>query len=346
MEFVQRDGHRLVSGGQPFQFKGWNTYYMMVYGAERWARADLESIFDFAATLQMNVLRTWAFNDGAQQWNALQTAPGVFDERIAEGLDWVIAQAASRGMRVMLTLVNYWADYGGVDQYVAWSPSAKTRTDFYRDSTCWSHFSAFCTWLTQRRNTITGLKYCDDPTIFAWELGNELRCPSDLSGQTLTSWMARAASLLKSLAPRQLVASGVEGFFPLSMASHNPPKWRKGEGTHFMDIHQLDDIDLISTHIYPDHWAMDRAQTLAWMDDHLFWSSQLDKPLYFGEFGQRGPRRVARYRQWLGMMHRAMAADELAGHCVWTLYHDDYPDYDAFGLYPRDAALWRQIFNH
>jgi mannan endo-1,4-beta-mannosidase len=37
------------------------------------------------------------------------------------GLDWLLAQAAARGLRLLLVLTNYWKDYGGMRQYVAWA---------------------------------------------------------------------------------------------------------------------------------------------------------------------------------------------------------------------------------
>ena len=37
------------------------------------------------------------------------------------GMDWVIEQASQRGIRLVLVLANYWAMYGGIDQYNIWS---------------------------------------------------------------------------------------------------------------------------------------------------------------------------------------------------------------------------------
>ena len=46
---------------------------------------------------------------------------GEFDERVFQALDWVLAEAAKRGLRLLLALINYWPDYGGMQQYVRWA---------------------------------------------------------------------------------------------------------------------------------------------------------------------------------------------------------------------------------
>lgn len=74
-------------------------------------------VMDETRAAGLSVLRTWAFCDGSE-WNALQPAPGEWDERVFAALDWVVAQAGARGLRLIFALTNYWAAYGGIKQYV------------------------------------------------------------------------------------------------------------------------------------------------------------------------------------------------------------------------------------
>ena len=74
-------------------------------------------VLDAMQALKLTVLRTWAFCDGPE-WNALQPSAGVFNERVFAALDWVVAEAGKRQLRVMLALTNYWPAYGGMAQYV------------------------------------------------------------------------------------------------------------------------------------------------------------------------------------------------------------------------------------
>ena len=46
---------------------------------------------------------------------------GLYDEATLVGMDYVLQQASLRGIRLVLVLANYWAMYGGIDQYNIWS---------------------------------------------------------------------------------------------------------------------------------------------------------------------------------------------------------------------------------
>ena len=144
------------------------------------------------ASRGLSVIRTWAFCDG-EEWNALQPqpgqpmqpaaqripgsaadehqhdggAPGIFDERVFQGLDWLLAEAARRRLRILFALTNYWGAYGGMLQYVKWSCQRrglpvhdKLRADqFYTDPGCQDIFNNFMATITSRINSITGCPY-------------------------------------------------------------------------------------------------------------------------------------------------------------------------------------------
>lgn len=79
---------------------------------------------DDAAAAGLNVMRTWAFNDGLGDVvaggtrHALQPRAREYDEQGFVALDRVVAEVRRRGIRVILTLVNGCDDYGGMRQYV------------------------------------------------------------------------------------------------------------------------------------------------------------------------------------------------------------------------------------
>lgn len=49
---------------------------------------------------------------------AICSSAGQFEERIFVGLDFVVAEAAKRGLKLILALTNYWTPFGGMPQYV------------------------------------------------------------------------------------------------------------------------------------------------------------------------------------------------------------------------------------
>jgi len=47
-------------------------------------------------------------------------SPGVYDQSVLDGLDYLIAQMGKRGMKAVLVLNNFWQWSGGMGQYVSW----------------------------------------------------------------------------------------------------------------------------------------------------------------------------------------------------------------------------------
>lgn len=156
------DRRRFELDGAPFFFTGCNSYYLMTRAADPGLRQQVLEVLDDAKAVGLTVVRTWAFNDGPE-WNALQPSPGQFDERVFCGLDFVLAEAGKRGLKILLVLVNNWTPFGGMTQYVKWScerrcvPVTDKSQAFYADRQCQDIYKNFLVTITSRTNSITGM---------------------------------------------------------------------------------------------------------------------------------------------------------------------------------------------
>lgn len=72
---LSADRRRFELDGSPFFFTGCNSYYLMTRAADAGLKQQVLEVLDDVKAAGVSVVRTWAFNDGAE-WNALQTAPG------------------------------------------------------------------------------------------------------------------------------------------------------------------------------------------------------------------------------------------------------------------------------
>ncbi|XXG40047.1 hypothetical protein AAC387_Pa01g0855 [Persea americana] len=294
---VVRKGNQFMVNDQPFYVNGFNTYWLMVFAADQSTRGKVSEVFQQASSVGLSVCRTWAFNDG--QWRALQKSPAVYDEEVFKGLDFVISEAKKHKIRLILSLTNNWAAYGGKAQYVKWGKAAglnvSSDDDFFSDPTLKSYYKAHVEKILTRVNTFTNVTYKDDPTIFAWELMNEPRCLSDPTGDRLQAWIQEMALYVKSIDSRHLLEIGLEGFYGPSTpdrAPFNPNTFSTQVGTDFIRNHQAFGIDFASVHIYADSWISQSISdkhiqfTKTWMQAHMDDAEKtLGMPVIFGEFG-------------------------------------------------------------
>lgn len=73
----------------------------------------------------MTSARTWAHSIFPQY--PFQTAPGQYDENGLKALDYVIDSARRHGIKLVLSFIDNWKYYNGVDQYVDWCGPARTQ---------------------------------------------------------------------------------------------------------------------------------------------------------------------------------------------------------------------------
>ena len=325
--FVRRDGAKLRLGEEEFRIVGANTYYLGYVD-----ESVVNAVLDIASDANMNVLRLWAFCEHQpghsvyyQTWDPARqgTVINEGDTGLVR-LDRAIALAAARGMRVILALANNWKDFGGVPEYLRWFGLSR-HDDFYRDGRCRAAYWLWVEQLLERTNTVTGRAYKDDPTILAWELANEPRCPDVPNGeQLLLSWIYEMATLIKAKAPNHLVAVGDEGFFHRSRAGRNT-LFNGAHGVNFESILGIGAVDFGTYHMY-GAWASGDDLTdfgLMWIREHIEAASRANKPVLLEEYGapldgkplSAPEQRAQVYASWLSLIEES---DSL-GDLVWML---------------------------
>ncbi|KAF8405649.1 hypothetical protein HHK36_007725 [Tetracentron sinense] len=293
--FVRTRNTQFFLNGSPFLFNGFNSYWMMQVAADPSERNKVSDVFREASAMGLSVCRTWAFSDGGDR--ALQMSPGIYDERVFQGLDFVISEARKYGIRLILSLINNYNDYGGRPQYVDWARRAGVTInnvdDFYTNAVVKGYYRDHVKRVLTRFNTITRIAYKDDPTIMAWELINEPRCEADYSGKTVNGWVQEMASYVKYIDNKHLLEIGMEGFYGDSMPEKKQINPGYQVGTDFISNNLIKEIDFATIHAYPDIWLSGQndysqlAFMQRWMSSHWTDSRRiLKKPLVFAEFGK------------------------------------------------------------
>ena len=203
----------------PPSFVGTNIYWLMREATlHEWGRQRVRDVLDACATRGFSVVRTWAFSDAYGDGGyPLHPDAGPASPVVLSGLDFVVAEAGKRDLRLILPIMGYWAEFGGLRQLQRWCwPGDFAETwvgvgqqcpkPFYNEPACRSLYLRHAQELTKRVNSLTGVRYADDPTIMIWELCNECRCR--WGHESLLDWQTAMSREVKQLAPKQLVALG------------------------------------------------------------------------------------------------------------------------------------------
>lgn len=306
-EFVQiKDGH-LWRDGKTYEYVGTNFWYGAILGSEGQGgnRKRLCQELDNMKKLGIDNLRILVGSDGEQGVKTkveptLQKAPGVYNDTILAGLDYLLMEMGKRDMVAVLYLNNSWEWSGGYGFYLEHAGAGKAPrpneagypafmefvSKFADNQKAHQLFYDYVKFIVSRKNQYTGKAYKDDPTIMSWQIGNEPRAFSQEALPGFVKWLSEASALIRSLDPNHLISIGSEG----SWGCEN-------DYGVYEKICADPNISYCNVHLWPYNWSwvnqdslvenLPRAykNTKEYIDKHLAICKKLNKPLVMEEFG-------------------------------------------------------------
>src|ERR1044072_7184285 len=327
--FVRQRGGRFFVGNRPFRFVGANVSVMF----RDEDRAQMPETMRQAAQAGIKGVRVWGFGEGGPNdvkpmadfadWprnHPFRWAPGQWNEEAFVELDNVIAEAAKNKMYVQLCLTNWWRDTGGVTQYLRWAGINDAADDrypfginnekailFYSNSETRRLYREHLEKLATRRNTVTGVIYRDDPTVFGWELMNE--------AQVITGWWVYRASSER----REW------------LADHAIPT------INYCDVHNYPRDD-------HDSFVDSPAALKQFIENRAAAAFSLGKPLVCGACGMGGEGfNGASQVDWYKAFFDGNARSGSGGAMFWILTPDVHRGYGVTYTTSRDAAVLDEI---
>ena len=264
IEFVTTRDGRFYRGDTEYKFIGANFWYGAVLASEGQGgdRERLQKELDLMQEVGITNVRVLVGGEGPDTVAShvvpvLQPEPGVYNDTILQGLDYLIAELEKREMTAVLFLNNSWEWSGGYGAYLEWAGCGPVpdwsdwtiaqnyHCQFVKNDSAKAMAERHVRYIVSRTNTVTGKPYTESPAIMAWELANEPRAfaRDSVTKACFAEWVETQAKLIKSLDSNHLVTTGSEG---LEGCEEDSALFRK--------IHAFPEIDYICIHIWPYNW--------------------------------------------------------------------------------------------
>ena len=306
-KFVTVKDGAFIRDGKPYYYVGTNFWYGAILGSEGQGgnRERLCRELDAMKSIGIDNLRVLVGSDGERGVTTkveptLQEAPGVYNDTILAGLDYLLMEMGKRKMVAVLYLNNSWEWSGGYGFYLEHAGEGKSPRPNEDGYTAYMNFVAkyascekahqlfydYVRFIITRTNRYTGRKYIDDPAIMSWQIGNEPRAFATEQLPAFENWLAESSALIRGLDPNHLISIGSEGSWGCEK-----------DYECYERICADENVDYCNIHLWPYNWSWARkdylvedvgrscANTKDYIDKHLAICDRLRKPLVMEEFG-------------------------------------------------------------
>jgi len=335
--FVTICGHRFCLNGKRYRFVGANVHWRFL----SFPYNEIDGTFGEASKLGIKVIRVWLWD------------PQSYPQIQFEDIDYMLDSARRHDIKLIIAL----ASHDGIVRYrIRAHPELRgknpreVRKGFFEDEDANKLYKNFVHNLITRTNSINGVQYREDPTIFAWELMNEPDCASPPSVDVLTKWIERTSNYIRSIDQNHMIATGCAHMRDPSI---------------FVKLHTAPNISFFTFHFYPGHrtkkYAIAKSrlsgrkikgevkeitqkEAREMISNLISISKKIGKPIVMEEYGTS--RRWGLNRKvWYSLMLDEFYSKDGDGTAFWiftarsNLTEEELRIENGISLHPDDAEL-------
>jgi mannan endo-1,4-beta-mannosidase len=228
------------------------------------------------------------------------TARRTYNEEAFRCLDRILALSHEYNVRLIIPFIasQSFAGIRGVDEFSALS--GKPKGSFWTDEEVKADFRHFLDYMLNRKNTVSGIVYKNDPAVLCWQLGNEFGSyPGDRGlsydewSPKILAWSLEMAAYIKKADPNHLIMEAGGADRKALLADPN--------------------IDIISDHLY-EHWNRlgGKPSELSPIATASRKGCKGIKPLMVDEFGLGSTEN-------LRALMETIIREDIAGGLMWSI---------------------------
>ncbi|MFH9299002.1 hypothetical protein [Streptomyces sp. NPDC017520] len=219
--FVTRCGIRFCLDGEEYYFAGANAYGSGSGDTETeyMDKARIDAHFARMRNDGVDVVRLWMFSH--EDWHGFEKAEGCTTSSSSPSSTTSSSQPEPTGCgscRCSRTTGRHTAVSTPASDGRACPADSRLAPPLRQEAVpgCFTSYKNYVSYALNRTNHYSGVKYKDDPTIFAWDLMNEPRYEAqspeeDIEGTTLRAWVDEMGAFMKKIDPNHLLGAGIEG---------------------------------------------------------------------------------------------------------------------------------------
>jgi len=308
---ITRKGDKLYEGDKVFRFMGLaapniqqNESQIRVDRTNRFPdEYEIRDLLDGIRRVGGRATRTFSLSVYSPLDNGMPVyieGRRKYNEEAFRCLDRVIALSHEYDVRLIIPFIasQTFGGIRGVDEFSA--IAGKPKGAFWTDEEQKADFRHFLDFMLNRKNTVNGILYKNDPAILAWQLGNEFGSyPGDRGlkydewAPKILDWSIEMAAYIKKVDPNHLVM--------------------EAGGADREKLIQDPNIDVISDHLY-EYWNRmgGKPWQLAPIAKEAYAQCKGRKPLMIDEFGLGSTENIRE-------LMKTIRETEIVGGLMWSI---------------------------